>query len=222
MARIRTRTRTRTRTISSNLREYFDLRFVVVKRLMCADHAIWSTRTPHKVRAPGLDSTGRRTSLCSPTSLTRLNVHSRRATIHFGRQSIYPTRKAKIYSGMNPVSHSLLPSFSRPLLLTPWSSCSGQVTTKNGNLVITLANEASNGMQYKSGMLQSWNKFCFSSGYIEISAQLPGSSTSVGFVSDLSCPMVVFCWHADIQCVRPSPHHGRPIPTADTSSLHAR
>ena len=38
-------------------------------------------------------------------------------------------------------------------------------------------------MQYKSGMLQSWNKFCFSSGYIEISAQLPGSPTSFGFVS---------------------------------------
>ncbi|KAF8339430.1 beta-glucan synthesis-associated [Amanita rubescens] len=29
-------------------------------------------------------------------------------------------------------------------------------------------------LTYRSGMLQSWNKFCFSSGYIEVSASFPG------------------------------------------------
>ncbi|KAF9461053.1 beta-glucan synthesis-associated [Collybia nuda] len=29
-------------------------------------------------------------------------------------------------------------------------------------------------LDYRSGMLQSWNKFCFSSGYIEVSVVLPG------------------------------------------------
>ncbi|TFY65614.1 hypothetical protein EVG20_g5481 [Dentipellis fragilis] len=49
-----------------------------------------------------------------------------------------------------------------------------QVTTKDGYLHILLENVETNGMQYRSGMLQSWNKFCFTSGYIEVSLSLPG------------------------------------------------
>lgn len=30
-------------------------------------------------------------------------------------------------------------------------------------------------------MLQSWNKFCFTGGYIEVSLSLPGSPTIPGF-----------------------------------------
>jgi beta-glucanase (GH16 family) len=50
----------------------------------------------------------------------------------------------------------------------------GQITTKGGKLSILLENVESHGLQYRSGMLQSWNKFCFSSGYIEVSLTLPG------------------------------------------------
>lgn len=50
----------------------------------------------------------------------------------------------------------------------------GQVYTSNGSLHVRLENVPSNGMQYRSGMLQSWNKFCFTSGYIEVSLTLPG------------------------------------------------
>jgi beta-glucan synthesis-associated protein KRE6 len=40
------------------------------------------------------------------------------------------------------------------------------------------------GMQYHSGMLQSWNKFCFVSGYIEVSMTLPGpNQETTGYVS---------------------------------------
>lgn len=49
-----------------------------------------------------------------------------------------------------------------------------QVTTKNGTLNILMENKPSHGLQYVSGMLQSWNKFCFSSGYFEVSVSLPG------------------------------------------------
>ncbi|KIJ60820.1 glycoside hydrolase family 16 protein [Hydnomerulius pinastri MD-312] len=50
----------------------------------------------------------------------------------------------------------------------------GQVTTKDGYLSIVMDNIPENGLPYRSGMLQSWNKFCFTTGYIEVSISLPG------------------------------------------------
>lgn len=32
-----------------------------------------------------------------------------------------------------------------------------------------------------SGMLQSWNKFCFTGGYIDFGIQLPGDAQSSGY-----------------------------------------
>ncbi|KAJ3555502.1 hypothetical protein NP233_g12195 [Leucocoprinus birnbaumii] len=67
-----------------------------------------------------------------------------------------------------------------------------QVTTRDGHLVITMDStstaqpgltpnstapftEAENhGLDYRSGMLQSWNKFCFTRGYIEVAVTFPG------------------------------------------------
>lgn len=38
-------------------------------------------------------------------------------------------------------------------------------------------------LSYKSGMLQSWNKFCFTTGYIEVAVTLPGpNSNTQGYV----------------------------------------
>lgn len=59
----------------------------------------------------------------------------------------------------------------------------GQVTTKGGALQITLEKKSSNGQNYVSGMVQTWNNFCFQAGYIEVSVSLPGSSSNAGFVS---------------------------------------
>jgi len=57
-----------------------------------------------------------------------------------------------------------------------------QVTTKGGSLQITMEQVADINMnhqlQYKSGMLQSWNKFCFSSGYVEVAMTLPGPDSN--------------------------------------------
>ena len=58
-----------------------------------------------------------------------------------------------------------------------------QVTTGNGALRIKLENKETHGLPYKSGMLQSWNKFCFTSGYFEVSVTFPGpTSNAQGYV----------------------------------------
>ncbi|KAG8848277.1 hypothetical protein FRB96_001250 [Tulasnella sp. 330] len=49
------------------------------------------------------------------------------------------------------------------------------ITTEGGNLVITMTETPTHGLNWKSGMLQSWNKFCFTTGYIEVNVSLPGS-----------------------------------------------
>ncbi|KAF8070141.1 beta-glucan synthesis-associated protein [Lyophyllum atratum] len=54
------------------------------------------------------------------------------------------------------------------------------VTTANGSLVITLDKKPSHGLDYQGGLISSWNKFCFTGGYIESSVQLPGASNIVG------------------------------------------
>ncbi|KAH9919444.1 beta-glucan synthesis-associated [Epithele typhae] len=57
-----------------------------------------------------------------------------------------------------------------------------QVITKNGALQITMEQvtdtSLNHNLPYRSGMLQSWNKFCFTSGYIEVAMTLPGPTSS--------------------------------------------
>ena len=70
-----------------------------------------------------------------------------------------------------------------------------QVYTANGSLHVRIDNDPSNGMPYRSGMLQSWNKFCFTSGYIEVSLTLPGPNQETrGYVSlqPYFLPLVLF------------------------------
>lgn len=60
----------------------------------------------------------------------------------------------------------------------------GQATTGGGNLRLRLermSNTADNhNMLYKSGMIQTWNKFCFTGGLVVANVQLPGSSVVSG------------------------------------------
>ncbi|ORY56798.1 family 16 glycoside hydrolase [Leucosporidium creatinivorum] len=53
--------------------------------------------------------------------------------------------------------------------------------TKNGNLEITLSQEPWHNLNFRSAMLQSWNKFCFTGGYIEVRASMPGTPDAMGF-----------------------------------------
>ncbi|GAA5850712.1 hypothetical protein JCM8547_009065 [Rhodosporidiobolus lusitaniae] len=55
------------------------------------------------------------------------------------------------------------------------------ITTRDGKLVITLDQTPTNNLNFRSGMLQSWNKFCFTGGYMEVNVSLPGVPTAQGF-----------------------------------------
>ncbi|PCH39742.1 glycoside hydrolase family 16 protein [Wolfiporia cocos MD-104 SS10] len=56
-----------------------------------------------------------------------------------------------------------------------------QATTENGKLVLTMEEVENHNLNFRSAMLQTWNKFCFTTGYIEISLSLPGSVEAPGF-----------------------------------------
>ncbi|EJF56666.1 glycoside hydrolase family 16 protein [Dichomitus squalens LYAD-421 SS1] len=54
------------------------------------------------------------------------------------------------------------------------------ITTQNGKLVITMTETPNHELDFMSGMLQSWNKLCFTTGYIEVSVSMPGSPQAPG------------------------------------------
>ncbi|KAI0783603.1 beta-glucan synthesis-associated [Abortiporus biennis] len=54
------------------------------------------------------------------------------------------------------------------------------VTTTGGNLVITLEQKLTHDLNYQGGMLSTWNKFCFTGGYVEANVSLPGLSNVQG------------------------------------------
>ncbi|KAF8754670.1 Glycoside hydrolase family 16 protein [Rhizoctonia solani] len=54
------------------------------------------------------------------------------------------------------------------------------ITTNDGKLNITLARQKWRGMDYKGGMITSWNKFCFTGGYFVANVSLPGTSKVYG------------------------------------------
>lgn len=53
-------------------------------------------------------------------------------------------------------------------------------TTSNGTLKLRMDAYKNHGLFYRSGMLQSWNKFCFTQGSIEVSANLPNYGRVAG------------------------------------------
>jgi beta-glucanase (GH16 family) len=55
------------------------------------------------------------------------------------------------------------------------------VTTKDGTLNIRFDAFQNHKLNYRSGMIQSWNKMCFKGGYIETSLSLPGRGDTIGF-----------------------------------------
>jgi len=55
------------------------------------------------------------------------------------------------------------------------------ITTKDGTLQITFDAFENHNLNYRSGMLQSWNKLCFKGGHIEASISLPGAGDTIGF-----------------------------------------
>ena len=54
------------------------------------------------------------------------------------------------------------------------------ITTENGSLVITLEQKEINNLNYQGGMMSTWNKFCYTGGYVEANVSLPGVNNVVG------------------------------------------
>ncbi|CCM05196.1 uncharacterized protein FIBRA_07405 [Fibroporia radiculosa] len=54
------------------------------------------------------------------------------------------------------------------------------ITTRNGSLEISMTNQPKNNLNYISGMMTTWNKFCFTGGMVEVSVSLPGSNNVLG------------------------------------------
>jgi beta-glucan synthesis-associated protein KRE6 len=54
------------------------------------------------------------------------------------------------------------------------------ITTENGALVISLFEKRYHDLDYVGGMMSTWNKFCFTGGYIEAAVTLPGITNVVG------------------------------------------
>ena len=54
------------------------------------------------------------------------------------------------------------------------------ITTKNGALQITLSRKQTHDLDYESGMMSSWNQFCFTGGYLEVAVTLPGLNGVAG------------------------------------------
>lgn len=54
------------------------------------------------------------------------------------------------------------------------------INTTNGYLNLWMERKETHELNFQSGMLQSWNKFCFQGGYIEASVILPGSHDTQG------------------------------------------
>ncbi|SCU95312.1 LADA_0G14884g1_1 [Lachancea dasiensis] len=60
-----------------------------------------------------------------------------------------------------------------------WYSPDAAITA-NGTLQLTLDAYKNHGLYYRSGMMQSWNKMCFTQGYVEASANLPNYGRVMG------------------------------------------
>lgn len=55
------------------------------------------------------------------------------------------------------------------------------INTTGGFLQITMEERINHDLWFRSGMLQSWNKFCFQGGYVEVAAILPGGPSTEGW-----------------------------------------
>ncbi|KAF2017080.1 glycoside hydrolase family 16 protein [Aaosphaeria arxii CBS 175.79] len=55
------------------------------------------------------------------------------------------------------------------------------VITKDGVLELQFDNIRNHGLDFRSGMIQSWNKLCYKGGHLEASISLPGRGDTIGF-----------------------------------------
>lgn len=106
----------------------------------------------------------------------------------------YSTDGRSFKAGEDPIFEAIdQPDFTNNAMQF-YDSSSSYVTTKDGYLVISTRAEKTSWnvfdetsqtskvhtKNYTSGMVQSWNKFCFTGGILEMSVQLPGGQSDAG------------------------------------------
>lgn len=55
------------------------------------------------------------------------------------------------------------------------------MTTKDGAMVISCTQQPTHGLNFRSGHVTTWNKLCFTGGYLEVAVILPGSPKIAGW-----------------------------------------
>ncbi|KAF7315656.1 hypothetical protein MIND_00081100 [Mycena indigotica] len=113
----------------------------------------------------------------SATNSTPTAGHSTPGTIHTGKQASCCAFRCRNNADIpiRQLTCTIGPRITWRLWYDPEA-----VTTANGNLVITLSQKETHNLSYEGGMLSTWNKFCFTGGYIETSVRLPGLNNIQG------------------------------------------
>jgi beta-glucan synthesis-associated protein KRE6 len=67
------------------------------------------------------------------------------------------------------------------------------ITTFNGSLTITMEQKQTHNLSYQSGMMSTWNKFCFTGGMFLANVVIPGMHDITGFWPG-GCFFVLLLW----------------------------
>lgn len=130
-------------------------------------------------RVPLLKNT--RTNLIDPD--TPKSAHTKKAadgsTLHLTFSDEFNTDGRSFYPGDDPYFQAMDIWYGVTQDLEWYDP--DAVTTNNGTLEIRFDAFQNHGLNYRSGMLQSWNKTCFTGGMLEASISLPGRGDTVGF-----------------------------------------
>jgi len=86
------------------------------------------------------------------------------------------------------VSRICLPPFLRHFFSRPFFKLTQlTITLPYVGSTAPFTADTNHGLDYRSGMVQTWNKFCFTTGYIEVAVTFPGPNENTrGYVSLLS------------------------------------
>jgi beta-glucan synthesis-associated protein KRE6 len=120
------------------------------------------------------------TSLIDPdtpqSAMTKKDFHGNTWNLVFSDEFSKPGRT--FYDGDDPYWHAVDLWYGVTENLEWYDP--DAITTGDGALQIRFDAFQSHGLNYRSGMLQSWNQMCFKGGRLEASIQLPASGDTVG------------------------------------------
>ncbi|USP80931.1 glycoside hydrolase family 16 protein [Curvularia clavata] len=122
-----------------------------------------------------------RTGLIDPDTpkdaMTRIGANGEKQVLVFSDE--FNTDGRSFYDGDDPYFQAVDIWYGATMDLEWYDP--DQAFTKDGVLNLEFSKQASHGLEYRSGMIQSWNKLCYKGGYLEASISLPGRGNVSGF-----------------------------------------